>query len=380
MTLAQPQIAVVFDRRKKASLTVKSAVEIRITYNYKQKWISTGIKLYSNQWKKGKIVNCTDIEQISKTLDTLISNIRQILLEMIQKGNIDIMRISEEIERKNKSKIGFIDFCKQRAEVRKYGKSTDSQERYNRFLKYFIQWGGITSFEDITDANIIIYDKYLRSRKLKNSSIWNNYHRFLNSFILDAVEAGLIKRNPYRWINIERKRIDTIERALSLEEFNIIRTIPLCTLSLERVRDLFVFQTYTCLRYSDLATFDTKYIQEVKGMKVYMRDSKKTGKPFTVPLLSPALEILDKYEGKLPIISNVKYNLYLKAIAQIAKIDKPVSTHWARHTGATILYNEGVDMKIISKICGHTSTKITEQIYAKLLDETVVDAVSKIEI
>lgn len=73
------------------------------------------------------------------------------------------------------------------------------------------------------------------------------------------------------------------------------------------------------------------------------------------------------------------YNQYLKVIAQAAGIDKPVSTHYARHTGATLLLNEGIDMRIISKICGHSSTKITEQVYAKLLDETVVDAIKKLK-
>ena len=52
---------------------------------------------------------------------------------------------------------------------------------------------------------------------------------------------------------------------------------------------------------------------------------------------------------------------------------------WARHTGATLLLNKGVSMGIISKICGHSSTRITEQIYAKLLEETVVDAITGIE-
>ena len=86
-----------------------------------------------------------------------------------------------------------------------------------------------------------------------------------------------------------------------------------------------------------------------------------------------------KYNGKLPIISNVKYNEYLKVIAMAAKIDKPVSSHWARHTGATLLLNEGVEMKIVSKICGHSSTRITEQVYAKLLDETVIDKMAEFE-
>ena len=97
-------------------------------------------------------------------------------------------------------------------------------------------------------------------------------------------------------------------------------------------------------------------------------------------MLKPALDILHKYSGKLPIISNVKYNAYLKVVAQAAGIDKPRTTHWARHTGATLLLNEGVPMQIVSKICGHSSTKMTEQIYAKLLDETVVDAIKKLDI
>ena len=95
--------------------------------------------------------------------------------------------------------------------------------------------------------------------------------------------------------------------------------------------------------------------------------------------MKPALDILAKYKDKLPIISNVKYNEYLKVVAQAAGIDKPLSSHWARHTGATLLLNSGIDMRIVSKICGHSSAKITEQVYAKLLDETVVDAVADIE-
>lgn len=75
----------------------------------------------------------------------------------------------------------------------------------------------------------------------------------------------------------------------------------------------------------------------------------------------------------------MKYNQYLKLVAQAAGIDKQVSTHYARHTGATLLLNAGVLMKIVSKICGHSSTKITEQVYAKLLDETVVEAIKKLQ-
>ena len=379
MNNKSPQITFVFNRRKKASPTVKASVEMRITYQYKQKYLATGIMLYSTQWKHGKIVNCPDILQISQILNKLLTDVRNIIYEMMNEGDIDIMSIPDRLHKIHKINISFLEFCQQRVSVKKYGKEKDTQERYDRFLRLFKEWGRIKEFKDISDKNIIAYDQYLNTQNMKPYSKWNNYHRFLNSFIIDAIEENYIERNPYKWVNIiKNKDSPGIDRCLTPEEFRKLKNIRMPTESLSRVRDVFVFQTYTCLRYSDLVLFDSSYIKEIKGMKVYIRNSKKTKKPFTVPILSPAWDILMKYEGKLPVISNVKYNLYLKSVAQTAGIDKPLSTHWARHTGATLLINEGVDTKIIKKICGHSSTKITEQVYANLLDETVVDAVQSI--
>ena len=374
-----PQISFVFDRRKTASSTTKSSVEMRICYDYKQKYISTGIWLYSNQWKNGKIINCPDIVQISQILDKLLTDVRQIIYEMMVEGSIDIFSIPNRLERKKKGSTSFIQYCNQRATIRKYGKKKDSQERYNRFIRLFTRWGKITSFEDITDNNIINYDKYLDKTGMKPYSKWNNYHRFLNSFILDAIDDGYLKRNPYKWLNIDKQKVSHgIDKCLTPGEFRKLKNTTMITASLERAKDLFIFQTYTCLSYSDLRMFDEKNIHTVKGSKVYVGYRIKTNKKYTVPLLLPAIKILKKYMGKLPIISNEKYNDYLKVVALAAGIDKPISSHWARHTGATLLLNEGVDLKIVSKICGHSSTKITEQVYAKLLDETVVDAVQEI--
>lgn len=381
MNTKLPQIHLIYNRYKKATATKKAVVEVRITHNYKQKYISTGIWLYPNQWKNGKIVNCDDIMHISQTLDKLISNIRKVILDMVNEGSIDISTISDRLSKMESPIVTFIDFCRQRATIRKFGKEKDTQERYERFIKLFDEWGFIINYEDITEKNIIQYDNYLSSKGMKAYSRWNNYHRFLNSFIMDAIEEGYIKRNPYKWINIEKgKHTNGIGKYLSPDEFRKIKGSKMPTLSLEKVRDVFVFQTYTCLSYTDLKDFDARNIQEVKGMKVYTGNRNKTNKPFTIPILTPAWDILMKYDGRLPIISNVKYNEYLKVVAQSAKIDKPISSHWARHTGATLLLNEGVDMQIVSKICGHSSIKITEQIYAKLLDETVVDALTKIQI
>ena len=374
-----PQIKFIFDRYKKATLTDKASLEIRIYHNYKQKYISTGVMLYSNQWKDGNIVNCPDTLQISQALDKMIKDIRQVIIAMMEEGYVDIYAIPDRLEKSKNKDLSFLDYCKMRATIRKYGKAKDTQQRYGRFLRLFEAWGKIKYFSDVTDENIIAYDKYLIGKGLKPYSKWNNYHRFVDSFIIDAIDEGHLKRNPYKWLNIPKTQESLgLERCLTPDEFNKLKTAPMPTKSLEKVRDVFVFQTYTCLRYSDLKKFDSRKVQEIKGMPVYLGDSVKTNKPFVIPLLSPALDILHKYEGKLPVISNPKYNEYLKVVAQAAGLDYKLSTHWARHTGATMFLNKGAEMKIITKVCGHSSTRITEQVYAKLLNETVVDAIQEI--
>lgn len=376
-----PLVALVFNRRHTATTTKEAAVELRVSYQKEQKYMSTGVRLLPKHWRRGMVINRVDAIQLNQTLEKLVVDVRKVILQMMDDGNIDIFSIPDKLKRLRSGNLTFLDFCDTRMKIRQYGKAVDSQERYTRFMKFFRSWGKIVEFEDITDLNIIALDEYLAARGLKPYSKWNNYHRFLNSFILDAIDEGYVKRNPYKWVRIEKEKSKGgIGKYLSPQEFAKVRDMELPTESLQRVRDLFVFQTYTCLSYVDLSTFDAEKIEKVKGMKVYIGTRAKTSQTFTIPLLKPALAILKKYNNHLPIISNVKYNEYLKVVAQNASIDKPVSSHWARHTGATLLLNSGdVPMNIVQHILGHASQRMTEQVYAKRLDESIVDAMAKID-
>ena len=117
-----PKINLIYNRYKNASDTKPAVVEIRVTYNYQQKYFNTGIWLYPNQWKNGKITNCEDIVHISKVLDTQVSNIKEVLLEMLEENSIDLKYIQDRLNQKSLEKITFIEYCKQRVTVRKYGK------------------------------------------------------------------------------------------------------------------------------------------------------------------------------------------------------------------------------------------------------------------
>lgn len=389
--MGTPVFKFVFDRHGRASKNTEGSVELRITYERKCYYVTTGVRVLKKHWKEpAQIVNRLDAYELQRTLDTFLTHARTLFNNMSEEGTLDIKTLTKTLSgklQKESSKNfvpaqSFIKFCEERAEIRKYGRSVDSCERYDRFLRWFKQWGVIQTFADITDINVLAMDKALARTGMKPYSKWQNYHRFLNSFILDAKEAGFVSRNPYKWLNIAKEKSSGgLGKYLTTEEFRRISEVQPPTRELERARDVFIFQTWTCLSYVDLAAFDTGKLQRMNGRYVYVGKRGKTNQEFTFLLLKPAERILRKYHNHLPIVNNAKYNDNLKILAVMAGIDKPVSSHWARHTGATLLLNEGhMDMEVVAKVLGHSSTKITRQVYAKLLDETVVNAMSAMEL
>lgn len=376
-----PLITVVYDRRKASKHGRSAMLEIRITHNGRQKYLSTGIKVYPGEWKKGEVVGRNDAAQLNLMLSKLVMEVRKRIMAMAESDGIDIFSLELKPSKQVRGRITLREFLEQRAAVRVYGHSKACSYRYSRLLKVLGECGVIRDFSDITDSNILKFDRYLKERGLKESSIWGNYHKIFNSLIADAADEGYLSHNPYKKVNIPRKRNsgESLYRYITPSELQRLEDSTMPTLSLERVRDLFLFQTYTCLSYTDLMSFDASRITETSGMKVYTGKRGKTGKAFTIPLLPIPLSMLSKYGNKLPSISNVKYNLYLKEVARLCNIKKPISSHWARHTGATLLLNKGIGLEIVSRICGHSSVKITEQVYARLLDETVVKAVKEID-
>ena len=375
-----PVVGFVYNRKKTATKTKAAVIEIRVSYDYKKKYLSTGVKVLPKEWRGDMVTGRTDAIELNKALTSMRNKVLKAINDMLEEGCLNIQEIPSRMKRLDDAGKTFYEYCEERAEVRQYGRMDDTCKRYDRFLRWFRAWGGIKSFADVTERNILLMDEALKKKGMCNYSKWNNYHRFLNSFILDAISEGYLRRNPYKWVHIVKDKVSHgLHKYLTRDELHAIETAKMGTESLDRVRDLFVFQACTCLSYKDLVAFDASKIKEEHGRMMYTGKRGKTGVEFTFMLLKPALAVLKKYGGKLPLLSNVKYNQYLKVVAQTAGVDKPITTHWARHTGATMLLNAGVDMETVAKILGHSSTRITRSTYAKLLDDTVGREMEKAE-
>lgn len=242
-------------------------------------------------------------------------------------------------------------------------------EKFVLFLKKDVEINTITP-QTIEDFKI-----YLFSLNLEEST--SNYILArVKTCITFAFNKGYLKTNPMSFIRITKKQKDVIK--LDADELELIRTKPLVG-RLANVRDLFLFQCSTGLAYADMANLVRGDIQydESTNMHFIRKARQKTQIVFFTVLNEEAIRILEKYDYCLPLLSNQRYNSYLKEIQDLCNIGKTLHSHLARHTCATQLLNNGVPLEIVAKVLGHSNTSQTKH-YAKLLDKTVLKALKNL--
>jgi len=146
---------------------------------------------------------------------------------------------------------------------------------------------------------------------------------------------------------------------------------------------MFIFCCYTGLAYAEMSALESKHITiGFDDLKWINMERKKTGRVINIPLLPKALEILKLYEKEdflLPIISNQRFNSYLKEIASIVGIEKRLTHHTARKTFAsTVLLYNNVPMEIVSELLGHSNMSITQEYYGKVVMKKVSEEMKKL--
>ena len=200
--------------------------------------------------------------------------------------------------------------------------------------------------------------------------------------IKEAVGEGSLSKDPFTLHKPGKVRKEVV--FLSTDELEILEKHHFTQPRLELVKDLFIFCCYTGLAYHEMSNLKKEHIiKGFDGNQWIQMKRKKTDKLISVPLLPKAKMILDKYQDTggyaLPRFSNQKINSYLKEIAGVVGINKPISHHMARKTFAStvLLYND-VPMEIVSELLGHSSIKITQDYYGKVVQKRVSQEIERI--
>lgn len=376
-----PTLRLINNRKGTATAKKPSPVELRLTYNGKQRYFGTGVLVMKNEWDKAnEIVKCRpDAASLNKILLDEKNKMQQEVMALYAKGEFDISAFGKR-KACEKDGEGFLTFVETIIKKEEKTRENGTIRRWRSWLGTMKEWEGIKTFEDLTKRKVVEFDDFLHQRGYEQTTI-AGYHKLLRRFIGEAVKADLISYNVYSKYGIHIPQGEPRQdKFLTQNELTALVKADMPTESLSRVRDVFVFQCLTGLAYKDLANFSPEYIEkDDDGTCLYTNRRMKTKVVFCFVLLPKAIEILGKYDMHLPVISNVDYNRYLKVIAQAAGIDKPISTHWGRHTAAMYWLNHGIPLEVVSRCLGHSSTRITQSTYARFETGAIKDAFGKMD-
>ena len=381
-----PTTRFVFDRKKTATKKIKALVQIEVLLSGKKKYVTTGIKVTKDCWSdRDLIVRCDDADALNGRIKGIKSSIDSYIASLAENAKEwDWDAFSRFLVTSSDKSMSFIDYVDKRISER-----TDIRESSRRGQRKIVEslreYGKIVSFDELTRPNIADYYEWLLGRKITKigadglpystnmsvSTAWG-YMKLLRTYIHDAMLHELIDKDPSAGIKVKREESKNI-KWLTLEEIQQIESAKLSSGSLTRVRDLFIFMCYTGLAYSDAVSFSADNL-ETDGEYTFVTGRRqKTNEEYFVLLLPEAKAILDKYDYQLPRISNQQFNIRLKKLANEIGIDKPLTSHFARHSCAMMLLNKGVRMETVAKVLGHANTKVTESTYASILKKTVGD-------
>ena len=377
-----------FLQRNRTNKMGKCPIRCRITFLKTRKEFSTGIFIIPDDWDSGK-----QKASPPSTENTLLNNKLSLIHQQIDKAFLMLQILQNDFD---------VDDI-----YRKY-KGEDSKEEITILGAYDLHNDKTKKLIGI-DFNQLSWSRYVESRrkvalfitksykrkdvrlkdldlkfikdleyffktelKLKQATVYRSIQR-VKKIIQFAIAENYLKKDPFHLY--KNKKYKTVIVYLTDEELKRLEKHTFSQIRLQQVKDLFIFCCYTGLAYTEMTTLTTNNIEVgFDGNEWIRMIRKKTNREISIPVLPKAKEILEKYEHKLPKISNQKFNSYLKEISILLNIDKKLTHHIARKTFATtvLLFND-VPMEIVSELLGHSNMNITQAHYGKIVQRKVSD-------
>lgn len=240
--------------------------------------------------------------------------------------NASIGKISNPEVRKNILNKCMNDFISSQAAVNSWADKTIHAFRTLRnHLNNFNSDISMAELNEDVYAKFIVY--LLEEVGLRNTTAIKTW-KLLKWFLRWADKNGYLENKDYIDFNPHLKDVRDREVVfLTWEELMAVYNLrfPDDKKYLERVRDVFCFQCFTSLRYSDVAKLKR---EDIAGDVVKVVTA-KTGDTLQIDLNKYSRAILDKYRGDsrpLPVVSNQRMNQWLKEVCYLAGIDTPITT------------------------------------------------------
>jgi len=378
-------------------------IMLRVTENRKPKYIGLGYNATKEQWDlKKQRPNKKHPNKLE--LEMLIAKRLQDAEKLAMDGEIYNQRISPENllnEVKSLKKVtSFINYGSEYCERIKLQGRIKTAKIYKEAIFKIVRLldKKDIAFQDITVALLNKFESELLKNGVSENSI-SVYMRALRAVYNRGITEAVVKNldNPFKVYKVSKLDNRTVKRAITKVQIKSIVDLKLEPNSkIEFAKDVFLF-SYYCrgMNFRDVALLKKENLQDDRIY--YIRS--KTGQNFSILLLPPALEILNRMKlvpntGNylFPILNEFhntpqridnrltkiirQVNENLKEIGVLTNISIPLTTYVARHTYATVLKKSGVSTSVISESMGHATEAIT-QTYLASFDNEVIDAADK---
>ena len=413
------------ESRKKDGVLIVENVPIRMRVNFASKRIefTTGYRIDAEKWDtdKQRVRNgCTNkLKQSASEINASLLGYYTEVQEIFKKFEVEeIMPTPEHIKKAFNALHKPIEEVKPRKStpnafykvfdefVRDCGRQNDwtdsTYEKFAAVKNHLMNFRDGLTFDFFDEKGLNDYVTYLRDvKEMRNSTIGKQLS-FLKWFLRWAFKKGLHQNNAYDSYKPKLKSTQKKIIFLTWEELNKLREfeIPAAKQALDRVRDVFLFQCFTGLRYSDVFNLRRS---DIKGDHIEVT-TVKTSDSLIIELNKHSKAILDKYKDVsfeddkvLPVITNQKMRDYLKELAELAGIDEPVrqtyyrgneridevtpkyallGTHAGRRTFICNALALGIPPQVVMKWTGHSDYKAMKP-YIDIADDIKANAMSK---
>ena len=225
---------------------------------------------------------------------------------------------------------------------------------------------------------------YLKTENKMQQSTLNKAIQRFRRVIKYAISEDYLDKDPFMLYKAKRLKKEVVY--LSPKQLKKLEETNFSVARIQQIKDMFVFCCYTGLAFKEMTNLKKQDIIVDFDEQLWIRIKRsKTDRSYKVPLLPKALEIMKKYEEDnndyvFPRMSNVKFNLYLKEIADLVGIEFNLTHHIARKTFATtvLLYN-GISLDIVSKLLGHSKLQTTQDHYGEIVQKRISLEIEKLK-
>lgn len=375
--------SLVYNRKKSLNKRGVALVQVEAYLNRKKKYFSTKVYLRPDQWdaKKLLVKNHPNADALNRLIYEFMAMIEKRELELWQQGKpitLEILKemLSEQQEQEDKS--SFIPFFKHEVMTSNLKEST--KRNHLSTLALLQDFKKNVTFSDLTFEFVSSFEYFLQSKGYHTNTI-AKHMKHLKRHINVAINKEYMDIQKYAFRKYKIKTVENGHTHLAPEELEKMETLQLTGryIKYQKTLDAFLFCCYAGMRYSDFVNMKPENIVEMHQETWLIYKSIKTGTEVRLPLYllfnGKGIQILNKYQANLQdffhLRDNSNVNKELIIITRLAGLSKKVSFHTARHTNATLLIYNGVNITTVQKLLGHKSVKTT-QIYTNVMDMTII--------